>query len=144
MKEELYQILRDIYDNSGKNFAGLGIVVSKEIEALPISPIYNAKFNASESDLSESLRRLSVIENPLHDGFHVLSNRLELIHNSQYFFPTPIKDVKLNPELGYGTRYLVAKIGSALPQVLFSAVVGNSYGIQFFENGREIEIMKHD
>ena len=144
MKEKLYKILDDIYRDSAEPFAGLGIIVCREIEKLPISPLYGTSIHLEKSVLSENLKDLASLKNPFHDGFLVLSDKLEIIHTSQYFYPDPIPRITLDPEKGYGARYLVAKIGSVLPSVLFSVVVGQKYGVQFFEKGKEIEVTLND
>lgn len=144
LKEELYKALSKIYENAEESFSGLGVLVYSDINKLPISPLYGNRLVLPKYDLYEDLTELSNYENIHHDGFHLISEKLKVTHISQYFYPAPIAGVTLDPNMGYGARYFVAKIGSALPGVIFSAVVGKKYGVQLFENGDEIEVALSD
>ncbi len=133
-----------IYKEAEEPFSGLGILVYRKLEKLPISPLYGVDSSLPRKGLYENLKELSNYENNHHDGFHLISNDLEITHISQYFYPPPIPGVTLDPNMGNGARYFVAKIGSVLPDILFSAVVGKKHGVQFFENGDEVKVRMND
>ena len=135
MKEKLHKILNQIYREADFSFSGLGVLVYSHLDGLPVSPLYKSPMKLTDSSLYGKLKELSDVGNSYHDGFHLISDNLELTHVAQYFYPQPLKGMALEAESGYGIRYFVAQIGSTLPNVLISGVVANRYGVVLFENG---------
>jgi hypothetical protein len=142
--KKLNDILLKLYTQSEKPFSGVGILISNDISLLPISPLYDTKAEINDTDLLEQLLSLSNYNNLYHDGFHVLSTDLKITHSSQYFYPKPPKDFLLNVNSKHGVRYFVAKIGSTLPNIEYTAIVGGDYGVCIFKNGKIVKVKKDD
>jgi len=139
LQYKLYNQLEKFYNIVNKPFTGLGLIVTDNAEKLPIYSLYKYT-NTYEKNLVKQLIELSKLESSYHDGFHILSSSLELTHISQYFYPQPPIDLSIELEEGKGVRYLVAKIGSTLPSVLYTAIVSNNYGICIFKNGIKLKV----
>lgn len=144
MIKELHTILMKLYTQSDKPFAGIGILISDDISTLPISPLYDSKVKIKGINLLEQLLDLSNYSNLYHDGFHILSTDLKITHSSQYFYPRPPKNFTLNVNNKHGVRYFVAKIGSTLANIKYTAIVGGDYGVCIFKNGQIIKVEYND
>ncbi len=144
MIKELHSILMELYTQSHKPFSGIGILISDDISTLPISPLYDSKAKIKGINLLEQLLDLSNYSNLYHDGFHILSTDLKITHSSQYFYPKPPKHFTLDVNNKHGVRYFVAKIGSTLPNVKYTAIVGGDYGVCIFKNGQIIKVAYND
>lgn len=144
MLKKLHDTLLKLYTQSNKPFSGIGILISDDISTLPISSLYDSKAKINGINLFEQLLDLSSYNNLYHDGFHILSTDLKITHSSQYFYPKPPKDFILNANSKHGVRYFVAKIGSTLPNVKYTAIVGGDYGVCIFENGQILKVDKDD
>jgi len=142
--KELEQVLLKLNDKAKRPFSGIGILICNDINNLPISPLYESKAEIKGTSLLEQLLDLSNYKNQFHDGFHVLSKNLEITHTSQYFYPKPEKEFLLNVKNGHGVRYYVAKLGSTLPNVNYTAIVGGNYGVCIFKEGIEITVNEND
>lgn len=142
--QNLNKTLLEVYKNAGAPFSGLGILVSDRIEQLPLAPLYNSTKSLIGNNLHENLLELSSFNNSHHDGFHVLSSRLEITHIAQYFYPKPIKGITLDANSNYGARYYVAQAGSKIPNVLYTAIIGRKYGVCIFKNGKKIKVQDSD
>ena len=140
MLQKLHTILSKLSDEAGANFSGLGIIVCDDIEKIPVAPLYTSTASITKDSLYKNLLNLSKSDSPYHDGFHILSSDLEITLIAQYFYPDPIKNFALDSKKRLGSRYYVAQVGSLIPQVLFTAVIGNNYGVCIFKNGRKVEI----
>ncbi len=138
MINDIYNILTTIHKDINKPFSGLGLLICDDVKDIPIYPLYNSDFEFSSSIVTEQLKELSSLNSTHHDGFHVLSPKLVLTHVAQYFYPTPIQGQSLNANKNYGARYFVAQAGSMLPNVMYSAVVGNNYDICIFSDGKQV------
>jgi hypothetical protein len=142
--KKLRDTLLKLYSQSEKPFSGIGIIVSNNISSLPISPLYDSESAIDDNDLLKQLLDLSDYNNLYHDGFHVLSTDLKITHSSQYFYPKPPKGFLLNAKSKHGVRYFVAQIGSILPNIEFTAIVGGNYGVCIFKNGQIIKVTQSD
>jgi len=142
--KELHNILMKLYTDSNKPFSGIGVLISDDIATLPLSPLYSSEAKISGVNLVEQLLELSSYNNLHHDGFHVLSTNLKITHSSQYFYPKPPKDFILDAKSKHGVRYFVAKVGSTLPNVKYTAIVGGDYGAIIFQNGQIIKVSQND
>lgn len=144
MLKKLHNILLKLYEQSDKPFSGVGILVSDDISSLPINPLYNSNAELNGTNLLEQLLDLSDYNNLYHDGFHVLSRDLKITHSSQYFYPKPPENFVLNASNKHGVRYFVAKVGSTLPNIEYTAIVGGDYGVCIFKNGQIVKVKKDD
>lgn len=140
MINELYETLLNLYSKVNKPFSGIGIVICDETDNLPIYPLYDSPAQILGKELIDQLSDLSSYQNTHHDGFHILSSSLKITHTAQYFYPKPIKGLSLNAMKGHGVRYFVAKIGSTLSNVKYTAIVGGSYGVCIFKDGEELKV----
>jgi hypothetical protein len=144
MLKRLYDILSKLYTQSAKPFSGIGIIVSNDISLLPISPLYDSNANINGNNLLEQLLDLSDSSNLYHDGFHILSTNLKITYSSQYFYPEPPKGFVLNANDKHGVRYFVAKVGSTLPNIEYTAIVGGDYGVCIFKDGQIVKVEQND
>ncbi len=62
--------------------------------------------------------------------------KLLILHNISIL--NQLKVCALIQKKNYGARYFVAQAGSIISPVLYTAVVGNNYGVRIFQNGKEI------
>ena len=136
----LHDILVELYNKADKPFSGIGLLVCDDVKGLPLFSLYKSNTIFSNESLLERLMELTDYKNKFHDGFHVLSTSLEITHTSQYFYPKPTTEVSLDVSQGHGVRYFVAKAGSKIPNVLYTAIVGDNYGVCIFKNGQEIKV----
>lgn len=138
MIQELKLILKEVNGKAGENFTGLGLLVCDNADQLPIAPLYATSPDLFGNDLQENLLNLSNVDNPYHDGFHIISSELEITHVAQYFYPSPSKNLYLDFKKKYGARYYAARAGSVIPHVKYAAIVSNSYNAVVFKNGEEL------
>lgn len=144
MIEKLYKVLFQLYTEASTPFPGIGIIVCDDIRDLPISPLYDSEVKIVGTELLEQLLDLSSYDNLHHDGFHILSTSFKITNTAQYFYPQPQKDFLLNAKNNHGVRYFVAKVGSTLANIKYTAIVGGSYGVCIFKDGEEIKVNKND
>lgn len=144
MIEKLHETLLELYKKADKPFSGLGILICDDISNIPISSLYDSKAIITGKNLLEQLLDLSNYQNLHHDGFHILSKDLKITHTAQYFYPKPKKDFLLNANDGHGVRYFVAQVGSTLPDIKYTVIVGGNYGVCIFQDGVEIKVTKND
>ena len=137
---KLHAVLSKLSDEAGANFSGLGIIVCDDIKKIPVAPLYTSAASITKDSLYKNLLNLSKSDCPYHDGFHILSSDLEITQTAQYFYPDPIKNFALDSKKCLGSRYYVAQVGSLVPKVLFTAVIGHNYGVCIFKDGLKVEI----
>ncbi len=121
-------------------FCGIGVVLYSDYYALPVFPLCPDQPHKHHDRLVDELVSASLLSNPCHDGFHLISLDFELTHRNQYFAP-PLpdsKEVLKQPITSRGARYVSAQLGSLLPCVCFTGVVSERDGLIIFENGREV------
>lgn len=140
MIENLYNILSTLKTQENNLFSGVGLLICDNTDNLPISSLHNSSFVTSGQDLAKQLIELSNYNNRYHDGFHILSTNLEITHVAQYFYPKPPKEHIHSSAENYGVRYFVAKIGSTLPDVKYSAIVNSNYEIYIFQDGKRLKV----
>jgi len=147
MLREISQLLFDIERKKNHNFNGIGIIMYNNFELLPITSMNNnidKRYKLPKTnylDILNILLELSNGNNEFHDGFHLISDKFELSHISQYF-STPIKKEVLIGD-NYGSRYRTALYGSFLEGVILTAVIGVNYGPTIFKNGEKKALIKH-
>ena len=138
--EFLLDILGSTEARKEYSFMGLGIIIYKTIENLPISSLTDMSkgenLPISEiGDIKEKLLQYSKIDSPFHDGFHLISSNLELTHISQFFSPPVVDDPKISIGYNHGARYRAAQFGSCIPDIVVTGVLSNNYGAIIFRNG---------
>lgn len=133
----LFDLLCQIKDNSSDNFSGIGIVISNSPNLLPLFPIRLNQSVKKEDDLVNFLCNLSQYTNKYHDGFHILSEKMEILQLSQYFSPPIVKTINIDRSKDFGGRYLAAIFGSTLPAVIATGIASHQFGIAIFNSGKE-------
>lgn len=109
LPNDLIILLKEIESKTSKNFSGLGLVIYKKMNNLPIASLKSIDSDIhlpiiSRSEIITFLSNTSTNNNKYHDGFHLLNENLELTHISQYISP-PI-DKKIKTLTMYGSRYM--------------------------------------
>lgn len=137
LAQNLLQLLIDINMRKGKHFSGLGLVMYKNMDNLPISPLKKIGQHIqlpikSYGSVIDFLINVSNSDNKYHDGFHLLNENLELTHISQYLAPQIVK-TKLDEE--FGSRYRTAIYTSHMPDVVACGVLSKNYPPTVFVDG---------
>ncbi|HEV2516049.1 MAG TPA: hypothetical protein VGV07_12420 [Devosia sp.] len=133
---QLQAILQSVIERAGADFAGLGLLVSDNLDALPVVSLVDGWVQRVEP-LDETLTRISRGSHRFHDGFHVVDSDGRLTAVSQYFSPPIVGDLWYPSEIRRGGRYVAGLFGSTLPSVHMTAVASSTYGVMIFVNGRE-------
>ena len=134
----LHCLLRDIRNESGDSFSGIGVIVAVMPEKLPIFPLRANAIVHKTGSTAAFLASISQENNSFHDGFHVLSLDMEVNLTSMYFSPPIIPETKIEPRRGVGGRYMAALFGSSLPGVAATGIAGKGSGVAVFESGKEV------
>jgi len=142
MVKKLKDILLNVKYGAKKDFSGLGVIIYSDVASLPIFPLRDTKPTISSDNIVNSLIELSSLTSEYHDGFHLLSENLELTHVSQYFSPPIISNVEVNRNKLFGGRYLAALFGSCLSGVIYTGITSNGFGTAIFQGGKEIIFVK--
>jgi hypothetical protein len=137
MISHLSGLLREVYRAAGKNFTGVGVLISDEPDVLPILPLRSATVLFNEQDLVETLAAISVPSSEYQDGFHIVSSDWRLTLMSQYFSPPIVQGAMIDRTKLFGGRYIAALFGSALPSVQLSGIASRGFGIAVFASGKE-------
>ncbi|HTG65021.1 MAG TPA: hypothetical protein VL859_01475 [Flavobacterium sp.] len=145
MLKKIIKLCTDLNNLKSKNFEGIGLIVYKNFENLPVTSMNVNEINfilpiINYDDILKKLIEISSSESKIQDGFHLLSNEFKLTHVSQYFSTPIMKEIIV--ENNYGSRYRTALYGSLLPSVSFTAVMSKNYGLIVFKKG--IEVYKED
>lgn len=139
MKERLLRLLTELKkEGPGNKFTGAGIVVYESLDDLPIFLMSENSCVEPDADVYATILKSSSAANPSHDGFNMITSNFKITHRNVYIAPQIKTDVTFDKRNGYGARYVTAIMGSAVPGILFTAVVSNSYGIVIFENGKAV------
>ncbi|MEY0300808.1 hypothetical protein AB7W11_02645 [Providencia manganoxydans] len=135
--EQLKFILKAV-KHEAHNFSGLGLIVYSDLKSIPIYPLRVKESPYIHLNTIDHLKKISEYTSGFHDGFHLLNNRLEITHVSQYFSPPIINNINLTREDGFGGRYLAALFGSCIDGIMLTGIASNNFGISIFNNGIEI------
>jgi DNA integrity scanning protein DisA with diadenylate cyclase activity len=145
MKAELlYQLLDEVRHSAGPSFSGVGILVSDNLNALPIVPLRPLASVPTLDSTREILIAISDQTHELHDGFHILAPDLRVVRLSQYFSPSIVPGLHMDSQRRVGGRYMAALFGSTLQDVLVSGVASADYGVAVFEDGIEVIGHRHE
>ncbi|MFL9837113.1 hypothetical protein ABS768_06350 [Flavobacterium sp. ST-75] len=140
MLDKLARLLIELDKRKEKDFNGLGLIVYRDLNKLPISDFHEDSSlylpRKGFEEVVENLILLSSSKSPYHDGFHLLSKELTLTGVSKYF-ATPIVN-GLNIKNNYGSRYRTALYGSFVDGVVCTAVLSKNYGPFIFDKGVEV------
>lgn len=148
--QALFHILQNIWQQKKSSFSGLGIILYKTLEKIPVFPLRDSYENLilpvyGLSNIELVLKNVSEKSSVYHDGFHLISANISLTHVAQYFSPPIIENLAIQRrnEL-FGCRYRSAQFGSCLSGVIATAVVSNSYGCILFVDGLEVDLSKEN
>ena len=138
----LTSVLREVASHRTSRFAGLGLVVYKPPMDLPVTPLVPADLSrdlpcVEMVDSVRLLRRLSDAQSPIHDGFHLIDATTMAITHVCHFFAPPIPS-KLPPSIpnyAVGARFMAALLGSLLPSVVMTGILGEREGAIAIERG---------
>jgi hypothetical protein len=92
---------------------------------------------ADGDDLTARLAEASRWDSEDHDGFHLISSEFRLLRLSQLLAPPVPAGTHPDPARPFGARYLAARLGSALPDILLAGVASPNIGLAIFEAGAE-------
>jgi hypothetical protein len=140
--EQLREILASARSHiPEKEFCGIGVVLYLDYTGLPVLPLCYGQSIQKGGSLVERLIQASLYSNPCHDGFHLISSKLQLTHTNQYFAP-PIP-LNVSPYIrttkNIGARYMTAQLGSLLPCVICTGIVSEKEGVVIFNKGMEVK-----
>jgi len=137
MQARLLELLHRVQADAGPAFSGLGVLISDHPERLPLAPL-RASISIPDKNLAAALSTISQHDGGTHDGFHLISSSFQLIRISQLLAPPIPADFHPNPARPFGARFLAARLGSLLPDVVLAGVASRNSGIAIFEAGAEI------
>lgn len=135
-------VLRNVAANPPGRFAGIGLVLYVPPLDLPVAPLVPPSQipPLPSGDVAEStrlLRQLADSACPLHDGFHLVDTYSLAITHLCHFFAPPIP-AELPPSVPahpVGARFMAALLGSLLPSVVMTSVLGEREGAIVIERG---------
>ena len=139
LTDALLELLIKVDERAGVDFSGTGVIVSTQVDDLPILAIRPV---SDPGEVANVIDLLATISNPAqehHDGFHVLDPDLRIIRLGQYFSPPIVLSAQIDRTKRFGGRYLAALFGSMLPGVLATGIASRDFGIALFREGHEIE-----
>ncbi|WP_296738981.1 hypothetical protein [Mesorhizobium sp.] len=134
----LHTLLREVRDEAGNSFSGVGLLVSSAPDDLPTVPLRQTRFLPDRRSTLDCLVEISHQTSELHDGFHVLSPELDLTRVSLYFSPPIVAGLGVDPIRRVGGRYVAALFGSTLAGIIATGVASPRYGVAVFHRGKEI------
>ena len=119
-----------------REFGGLGLLVCSDASALPMCPLSSEETAPDIADVVGAICNASMLSNPHHDGFHILSSDLKLTHTNQYIAPpVPPDFLPVCRTPGFGARHMSALLASRLPAVICAAVLNTRNSILIFADG---------
>lgn len=141
-KKNLQAILNSVLMNSDNDFTGVGIIIYKNINSLPIFPLRENFPDINDNKIIESLIKISSSSSEYHDGFHLISDDWKLTHVSQFFSPPILSSASLDQSKLFGSRYVAALFGSSISEVILTGIASKGFGQAIFESGEEIYFKK--
>ena len=137
LQSDLRSLLKNIANQAGSNFSGVGLIIYDSIESIPIVSLRESSPKSS-GNLTDMLARISSDDSDYHDGFHLINKNWELTHVSQYFSPPILRGVSINRSRNIGGRYVAAQYGSGVGGVILSGIASNGFGMAIFKDCEEI------
>ncbi|SFO11804.1 hypothetical protein SAMN05421741_1216 [Paenimyroides ummariense] len=136
---KLTEVIDLVITANTPNFTGLGLIIYKKSDCLPIESINDDCLLENSlvgiEDIGKKLIEVSKKDNICHDGFHLLNERFELTALCHYF-STPISQI-VKPLRKKGSRYRTAFYGSLLDNVLCTVSISSYFEVFIFINGKE-------
>jgi|TARA_R100000049_G_C1933178_1_gene77025 hypothetical protein len=139
--ERLRNLLLRVRDSIPREeFCGVGVIVSADLERLPIASLCtDAKFPVQQ-ELAEQIAECSLYSRSCHDGFQIVSEQWQLVQRNQYFAPFPAAESReLIGSVNVGSRYMAARLGSLIEGVVCTGLLSDRDGILVFESGLPID-----
>ena len=138
---QLKNLLLRVRDSiPSEEFCGVGVVVSEEIERLPIASLCTSANFPLQDDLAQQIAQCSLYSQPCHDGFQIVSEQWKLMRRNQYFAPFPSAECRaLIRNVSVGSRYMAARFGSLIDGVLCTGLLSERDGIVVFEGGLPVD-----
>jgi DNA integrity scanning protein DisA with diadenylate cyclase activity len=141
--ELLEKLLVELSKNRNEDFQGLGIIIYKNMRHLPVTPlVLSGSLSylpiSGFENIVEILNKISRLESPFHDGFHMISTDMILTHVSQYFSTPIVKEAVVKYQ--YGSRYRTALYGSFLKDLYACCILSNQYGPIICKDGKSFDI----
>lgn len=139
--QQLRNLLLRVRDSIPREeFCGVGIVVSTDLERLPIASLCADGNFPAQQDLAEKIAECSLYSRPCHDGFQIVSEQWQLVRRNQYFAPFPSAERReLIGSVNVGSRYIAARFGSLIEGVLCTGLLSERDGIVVFEGGLPVD-----
>lgn len=123
-----------------EDFCGVGVVVSADLERLPIASLCTDAHFPTQEDLAEQIVECSLYSRSCHDGFQIVSDQWQLVKRNQYFAPFPAAECrKLIGSVNVGSRYMAARFGSLIEGVVCTGLLSERDGIVVFEGGLPVD-----
>lgn len=143
MKEWLLSLLQRL-DSTDDDFTGLGLLVYKNREKLPVVPLTTADcgHHLPAVELQNACVLLSDISrknSPFHDGFHLVSESTFSVTDICQFLSPPIPNAPLIPLEG-GARHMAARLASLLPDVTYTVVCNRDGVVTLYEAGERMKL----
>ncbi len=136
------QVLRAIARLRDRDFSGVGLVFYERLAHLPHLQLTDSSVKAdpgrfAEVDLAIAISSISVMDSPLHDGFHFVdAGSWQLTHLSQFISP-PIPPDAAQRFHGTGARLMAALLTSLLPGIVCVGLVTHGGEIHLFSHGND-------
>lgn len=139
--KQLRNLLLRVRDSiPGEEFCGVGVVVSADLERLPIAPLCSDASFPAQQNLAEQIVECSLYSRPCHDGFQIVSEQWQLVQRNQYFAPFPsVQHRELIGSMNVGSRYVAARFGSLIEGVMCTGLLSERDGIVVFEGGVPVD-----
>jgi hypothetical protein len=139
--ERLRDLLLRVRDSiPNEEFCGVGVVVSTDLERLPIASLCTDANFPAQQDLAEQIAECSLHSRSCHDGFQIVSEQWQLALRNQYFAPFPAAECReLMGSVNVGSRYMAARFGSLIEGVVCTGLLSERDGIVVFEGGLPVD-----
>lgn len=141
-REWIIQVLLGVVRGAPLRFAGLGLLLYRSPVELALAPLAPSSHSSalptrSMDEAIDLLRRLADLNNPLHDGFHLVdAGRLVITHVCQFVSPPiPSKLPIALPDFPIGARHMTAILASYVPSVVLTAVLTDRNQATLIERG---------
>jgi len=138
IEENLKELLSSVREMmSAEEFCGVGVVVHENAAVLPVASLCPSAPLPKSQTLAEDIALCSLSNNDCHDGFQLVSSDWALTRRNQYFAPFIDGVTCLNHEV-VGARYMAAKHGSLLKNVLCTGLISERDGLLVFVDGKAV------
>ncbi len=139
---ELYDLLEDVVGINGEVFSGTGLIIVKDEKSIDHFSMFDVAEQWLDQGVSWTLKDISKMDSPYHDGFHLLDATLQPVKYCTYICPKINLKVAANiGERLEGSRAYTALLSTLMPNVLCSAIAHCDGTIRLFLNGRELHTL---